>query len=117
MSVSETGYDPIQVEEAIDNAYIFAEKLNDEYQEHAEKAIEMVEALPYAVNENGTYTEEEILESLNGLYMLENLQAKIVNERFLEGHKSEQVKDLRELEKYLEETAFKPAREEGIPDF
>jgi len=40
MSVSETGYDPIQVEEAIDDAYRFAEELDlGEYQEPLEEAI------------------------------------------------------------------------------
>lgn len=116
MSISETGYDHIQVEEAIDNAYLFAEKLDAEYQEHAEKAIEMVETLPSAVNETGMYTEEEIIETLEGLYILENLQARASRHGVSE-NSSETVRDLRTLEDYLEETAFKPAREEGVPDF
>lgn len=110
MSVSETGYDPIQVEEAIDDAYRFAEEVDlGEYQEPLEEAIQKVESLPYAVNREGTYTEEEMTETIRGLNMIENLQRKIMNETL----DKEMVVELRELEDYLEEKAFRPARDHG----
>ncbi|QKQ98257.1 hypothetical protein GKQ38_01845 [Candidatus Nanohaloarchaea archaeon] len=109
MSVSETGYDPIQVEEAIDEAYSFAENM-EEYQELVEEAIQKVESLPYAVNRDGTYSEEEMVETIEGLNMMENIQRTVMNET----RDRETVEELKELEKYLEERAFRPAKEQGI---
>lgn len=110
MSVTETGYDPIQIEDAIDDAYTIAEELDmSEYREPLEEAIQKVESLPYAVNRDGTYTEEEMVETIEGLNMMENLQRKIMNET----RDSETVQELRELEDYLEAEAFRPARQQG----
>lgn len=111
MSVSETGYDPIQVEEAIDDAYRFAEELDlGEYQEPLEEAIQKVESLPYAVNREGTYTEEEIVETIRGLNMMENIQRKVMHETM----DRVTVEYLRDLEDLLEEKAFRPARDHGV---
>lgn len=108
MSVSETGYDPLEVERAIDHAYNFAED-NPEFQESLEQAIEMVESMPYSVNEDETYTEEELVETVEGLNALENIQREIVKET---GDR-ELADEVRDLEKYLEKTVLYPARAEG----
>ena len=110
MSVSETGYDPIQVEEAIDNAYRSAESLDEEYRDLVEEAIGKVETMPYSVNEDGTYTEEEMVETINGLSMLENIQMEV----WRETRDRELVEYLRDMEDYLDETAFRPARSQGM---
>ena len=108
MSVSETGYDPIEVEKAIDEAYTFAEK-RGEHQDSLEEAIHMVESMPYAVNEDGTYSEEQLVETVEGLNELDNIQRQILREGDLA-----LAHEVRGLEEYLEEKVLYPSREKGI---
>lgn len=111
MSASETGYDPIHVEKAIDDAYGIAEDLDlAEYKEPLEEAIQKVQSLPYAVNTDGTYTEDDIVETIEGLNTIENLQREIMRET----RDLETVECLRDMEDLLEENAFRPARNQGI---
>ena len=110
MSVSEIGYDPLHGEEVIDNAYRFAEELVD-YKEPLEEAISRVEALPYAVNRDGTYTEQQLVETVEGLNMLDNLQRRVMRDE--ESYEMELVEELQDLEDRLEQSAFRPARSQG----
>ncbi|WEL23454.1 hypothetical protein [Candidatus Nanohalovita haloferacivicina] len=107
MSVSETGYDPLEVEKVIDDAYRFAED-NAEYQEPLEEAIEMVESMPYSVNEDGTYTEDHMVETIEGLNELDNLQRQMTRDGNVE-----LADEVRGLEDYLENHVLRPVRENG----
>ena len=111
----ESQYRPLEVEEAIDDAYRSAEELRL-FQEELEEAIEMIESLPYAVNRNGEYTEDQMVESLDGLFQLETLASRIRNNYGVElGAEERQVyaQKINNLEEMLHENAYKPAREHG----
>ncbi|WP_414837255.1 hypothetical protein ACK3SF_03225 [Candidatus Nanosalina sp. VS9-1] len=109
---NEKEYDALDVEAAIDDAYTIAENI-DTYRDEVEDAIEMIESMPYAVNEDGTYTEGQLEQTIRGLNTLENIQ-HLADPNSFEGKKDQEAADsVRFIERTLEHRAFRPARDEG----
>ena len=102
MLETEETYDPLEVEEAIDDAYRIAEEL-EEYSEKITETIENFEDLPYSVNRDENYTEDELVQAVQALNTLENIYWAAEEEREEIGH----------IETLLTEKAFKPARNHG----
>ena len=108
-------YSPLEVEKAIDDAYRMADEL-ELFQEEVQESIEMIESLPYAVNRDGGYTEDQMTDSLDGLFRLESLACRIRN-NFGVSHdtdeRQEHARKVNEIEMMLESRAYKPARSHG----
>lgn len=96
-------YDPIKVEAAIDDAYSISEQL-DEYSEEVTKVIEEFEKMPYSVNRDGNYEQDELIDSVQALNQLENLYHAA----------NEDAESISQIETLLTEEAFKPSRNFGI---
>ena len=112
--LDEISYDPVGVKAVIHNAYRIAEDVG-RYREEVEEAIGMVESLPYSVIDDGLYTEEELVESGNGISMLENIQAAIRGNGLGNTSKEdlENIRAVRLIEETLEQEAFRPSMQEG----
>ena len=115
VSDEESNYDPISVEAAVDDAYTIAGYLNN-YREEVEEAIGMVEKMPYSVNEDGDYSQDELIEASNGFNMLENIHARVSGSYFVDFEESRDEWDagaVKLIERVLKEQAFDPAMDEG----
>lgn len=112
--LDESSYDPVEVKAVIHNAYRMAEEV-EKYREEVEEAIGMAETLPYSVIDDGLYTEEELVESGNGISMLENIQAAIRGNGFgrTTDEELENIRAIRLIEEMLQEEAFRPSMFEG----
>ena len=110
--LDESSYDPVEVKAVINNAYRMAEEV-EKYREEVEEAIGMAETLPYSVIDDGLYTEEELVESGNGISMLENIQAAIRGNGFGRTTDEELESTIRLIEEMLQEKAFRPSMLEG----
>lgn len=61
------GYDAITAENIIDDAYQIAESLDNEYSDRVENAISLIESVPYAVNDDGEVSSEDLTDSVKGV--------------------------------------------------
>lgn len=111
MAVTEEEYNPIEVEAAIDDAYGMAEQL-DEYEQEITEIIEEFEDMPYSVNRDGSFEQDEMVNALNALSSLENYSWE-TRSNYPTPPNVEESQIIRQIETLLTEEAFKPARREG----
>ena len=103
MLETKEAYDPLEVEKAIDDAYRIAEGL-EEYGEEVTETIEIFEEMPYSVNRDDNYTEDELVNAVKALNRIENIYW---------ASEEENREDISLIETLLTERAFKPARKYG----